>query len=180
MSQKRGTACSRAGAGNGEAMWGWSAALPCCAGFHKAYLEAMVHMFGRCTEETVSKLNRAIDSSSGKVWGLQSLAAGASGTGCYAPGAQPGVSGQHGGGCMACWGSQPVSCPLSDSRSALLPPCTCHLAAQAVVDMETEFLNLGLDIIGLGVFNYDFGSITAESPVIKARAEGALPTSLSL
>ncbi len=33
--------------------------------------------------------------------------------------------------------------------------------------METEFLNLGLDIIGLGVFNYDFGSITTESPVIK-------------
>ena len=38
---------------------------------------------------------------------------------------------------------------------------------QQLIDMETEFLNLGLDIIGLGVFNYDFGSITAESPVIK-------------
>jgi hypothetical protein len=38
----------------------------------------------------------------------------------------------------------------------------------AVVDMEAEFLSLGLDIIGLGVFNYEFGSITAESPVIKA------------
>jgi cytochrome P450 family 97 subfamily B polypeptide 3 len=38
----------------------------------------------------------------------------------------------------------------------------------AVVDMEAEFLSLGLDIIGLGVFNYDFGSITSESPVIKA------------
>ena len=37
----------------------------------------------------------------------------------------------------------------------------------AVLDMEEEFLNLGLDIIGLGVFNYDFGSITRESPVIK-------------
>ena len=37
------------------------------------------------------------------------------------------------------------------------------------MDMEVEFLNLGLDIIGLGVFNYDFGSITTESPVIKAR-----------
>lgn len=35
------------------------------------------------------------------------------------------------------------------------------------IDMEEEFLNLGLDIIGLGVFNYDFGSITTESPVIK-------------
>jgi len=34
--------------------------------------------------------------------------------------------------------------------------------------MEDEFLSLGLDIIGLGVFNYDFGSVTKESPVIKA------------
>lgn len=33
--------------------------------------------------------------------------------------------------------------------------------------MEEEFLNIGLDIIGLGVFNYDFGSISKESPVIK-------------
>lgn len=33
--------------------------------------------------------------------------------------------------------------------------------------MESEFLSLGLDIIGLGVFNYDFGCITKESPVIK-------------
>ena len=39
--------------------------------------------------------------------------------------------------------------------------------------MEEVFLSLGLDIIGLGVFNYDFKSITKESPVIKARS--ALP-----
>lgn len=35
------------------------------------------------------------------------------------------------------------------------------------LDLEAEFLSLGLDIIGLGVFNYDFGSVTKESPVIK-------------
>lgn len=35
------------------------------------------------------------------------------------------------------------------------------------LDMESEFLSLALDIIGLGVFNFDFGSITRESPVIK-------------
>ena len=35
--------------------------------------------------------------------------------------------------------------------------------------MEQEFLNIGLDIIGLGVFNYDFGSISTESPVIKVQ-----------
>ena len=28
--------------------------------FHKAYLEAMVNMFGRCTRETEAKLERAI------------------------------------------------------------------------------------------------------------------------
>jgi hypothetical protein len=39
------------------------------------------------------------------------------------------------------------------------------------VDMEAQFLSLGLDIIGLGVFNYEFGSITTESPVIKVRGE---------
>ena len=37
------------------------------------------------------------------------------------------------------------------------------------MDMEEVFLNLGLDIIGLGVFNYEFNSMTKESPVIKAR-----------
>lgn len=36
------------------------------------------------------------------------------------------------------------------------------------LDLETEFSSLALDIIGLSVFNYDFGSVTKESPVIKA------------
>ncbi|GAX76234.1 hypothetical protein CEUSTIGMA_g3678.t1 [Chlamydomonas eustigma] len=48
---------------------------------------------------------------------------------------------------------------------------TIHQGGQgagAMLNMEAEFLSLGLDIIGLGVFNYDFGSITSESPVIKA------------
>lgn len=35
------------------------------------------------------------------------------------------------------------------------------------LDLEAEFSSLALDIIGLGVFNYDFGSFTKESPVIK-------------
>ena len=35
------------------------------------------------------------------------------------------------------------------------------------LDLEAEFSNLALDIIGLSVFNYDFGSVTKESPVIK-------------
>lgn len=69
--------------------------------FHKAYLEAMVNMFGRCTEVAVQKLDAI--AASGKE-----------------------------------------------------------------TDMEAEFLSLGMDIIGLGVFNYDFRSLTTESPVIKA------------
>lgn len=37
-----------------------------------------------------------------------------------------------------------------------------------VLDMETEFCSVSLDIIGKAVFNYEFGSVTKESPVIKA------------
>ncbi|CAM6091834.1 unnamed protein product [Calypogeia fissa] len=36
------------------------------------------------------------------------------------------------------------------------------------VDMEAEYSSLTLDIIGLSVFNFDFGSVTNESPVIQA------------
>ncbi|GMH81492.1 hypothetical protein TrVE_jg13930 [Triparma verrucosa] len=36
------------------------------------------------------------------------------------------------------------------------------------VDMEEKFCSVALDIIGKSVFNYDFGSVTKESPVIKA------------
>ena len=35
-------------------------------------------------------------------------------------------------------------------------------------EMETFFCSVALDIIGLSIFNYDFGSVTKESPVIKA------------
>lgn len=37
-----------------------------------------------------------------------------------------------------------------------------------VVDMEALFCSVSLDIIGLSVFNYQFGSVTKESPIIKA------------
>lgn len=36
------------------------------------------------------------------------------------------------------------------------------------VEMEEKFCSVALDIIGLSVFNYDFGSVTKESPIIKA------------
>lgn len=35
-------------------------------------------------------------------------------------------------------------------------------------EMETFFCSVALDIIGLSIFNYNFGSVTKESPVIKA------------
>jgi cytochrome P450 len=37
-----------------------------------------------------------------------------------------------------------------------------------VVDMEERFASVTLDIIGKAVFNYDFGSVTQESPIVKA------------
>lgn len=40
--------------------------------------------------------------------------------------------------------------------------------SQEVVNMETEFCSVSLDIIGKSVFNFDFGSVTTESPVIQA------------
>lgn len=36
------------------------------------------------------------------------------------------------------------------------------------VDMETEYQSLALDIIGKAVFNYEFGSVENESPIVKA------------
>lgn len=34
--------------------------------------------------------------------------------------------------------------------------------------MEATSLSFALDVIGLAVFNYDFGSITTESPIIQS------------
>mmetsp|Transcript_13492 Transcript_13492/g.21035 ORF Transcript_13492/g.21035 Transcript_13492/m.21035 type:complete len:744 (-) Transcript_13492:861-3092(-) len=40
--------------------------------------------------------------------------------------------------------------------------------AKTVIDMEERFCSVTLDIIGKAVFNYDFGSVTNESPIVKA------------
>eukprot|EP00186_Timspurckia_oligopyrenoides_P001249 CAMPEP_0182450112 /NCGR_PEP_ID=MMETSP1172-20130603/39037_1 /TAXON_ID=708627 /ORGANISM="Timspurckia oligopyrenoides, Strain CCMP3278" /LENGTH=593 /DNA_ID=CAMNT_0024647615 /DNA_START=263 /DNA_END=2044 /DNA_ORIENTATION=+ len=37
-----------------------------------------------------------------------------------------------------------------------------------IIDMETAFCSVSLDIIGKAVFNYEFGSVTKGSPIIKA------------
>ena len=44
-------------------------------------------------------------------------------------------------------------------------------ASGEVVDMEERFCSVSLDIIGLAVFNYDFGSVTKESPIIQRRVQ---------
>eukprot|EP00638_Chattonella_subsalsa_P000579 CAMPEP_0117760430 /NCGR_PEP_ID=MMETSP0947-20121206/16625_1 /TAXON_ID=44440 /ORGANISM="Chattonella subsalsa, Strain CCMP2191" /LENGTH=558 /DNA_ID=CAMNT_0005581119 /DNA_START=195 /DNA_END=1871 /DNA_ORIENTATION=+ len=36
------------------------------------------------------------------------------------------------------------------------------------IDMEEKFCSVSLDIIGKSVFNYDFGSVTKESPIVKS------------
>ena len=41
-------------------------------------------------------------------------------------------------------------------------------AAQGAVDMEERFCSVSLDIIGRAVFDYDFGSAKAESPLVRA------------
>lgn len=43
-----------------------------------------------------------------------------------------------------------------------------RINGSSVVDMEMEYSSLALDIIGKAVFNYDFESVSKESPVIKA------------
>lgn len=77
-------------------------------GFHALYLEAMVKIFTKCSERTISKIEKLLQET-------------------YAQGEN-----------------------------------------DIELDMESEFSSLALDIIGLSVFNYDFGSVTKESPVIKA------------
>ncbi|XP_072962595.1 cytochrome P450 97B2, chloroplastic isoform X2 [Typha angustifolia] len=76
-------------------------------GFHSLFLEAMVSIFTNCSERTISKFEKLIESGNPKEKAIE-------------------------------------------------------------LDLEAEFSSLALDIIGLGVFNYDFGSVTKESPVIKA------------
>lgn len=41
-------------------------------------------------------------------------------------------------------------------------------SADKPIDMEERFCSVTLDIIGKAVFNYDFGSVTKESPIVKA------------
>lgn len=53
-------------------------------------------------------------------------------------------------------------------QAATTKRTTTMPAKGVVVDMEERFCSVTLDIIGKAVFNYDFGSVTKESPIVKA------------
>jgi hypothetical protein len=112
--------------------------------FHKQYYEAMVNMFGRCTQQTVDKLDALLAGSNGRWAWMQRRR-----RRCCAVG--------QGGRQRPFWGAvlgeggvgrRQRRAPGRHSSHLLSfpPPCS-----PVVVNMETEFLNLGLDIIGLGV-----------------------------
>eukprot|EP00958_Prasinococcus_capsulatus_P014113 scaffold1471_cov413-Prasinococcus_capsulatus_cf.AAC.30 len=51
---------------------------------------------------------------------------------------------------------------------ALITARKLERVAPGTVNMETEYYSLALDIIGKGIFNFDFNCIEQESPVIEA------------
>jgi cytochrome P450 family 97 subfamily B polypeptide 3 len=57
---------------------------------------------------------------------------------------------------------------FADSAEILVDDLEGKAETSKVVDMEERFCSVTLDIIGKSVFNYDFGSVTKESPIIKA------------
>ena len=57
---------------------------------------------------------------------------------------------------------------VADRAQILIDDLEPRSQKQTVVDMEERFCSISLDIIGKTVFNYDFGSVTKESPIIKA------------
>lgn len=58
-----------------------------------------------------------------------------------------------------------VFCRCSDRLVAKLEKA---VESGSAVNMELQFSQLTLDIIGLSVFNYDFDALTSDSPVIEA------------
>ena len=55
-----------------------------------------------------------------------------------------------------------------DCNKPLIDKLDDHAQSQETLNMETEFCSVSLDIIGRAVFNYNFRSVTTESPVVKA------------
>lgn len=57
---------------------------------------------------------------------------------------------------------------FGDCGDRLVNDLEKKVESKTVVDMEERFCSVTLDIIGKSVFNFDFGSTTKESPVVKA------------
>jgi cytochrome P450 len=57
---------------------------------------------------------------------------------------------------------------FGDCGERLVDDLAVKSKQSVIVDMEERFCSITLDIIGKSVFNFDFGSTTKESPVIKA------------
>jgi len=56
---------------------------------------------------------------------------------------------------------------FADCAERLVHQLEPQATERNVVDMEERFCSITLDIIGKAVFNYDFGSVTKESPIVK-------------
>ena len=57
---------------------------------------------------------------------------------------------------------------FGDCADRLCTDLDAKSVSQKPLDMEERFCSVTLDIIGKAVFNYDFGSVTKESPIVKA------------
>lgn len=57
---------------------------------------------------------------------------------------------------------------FASAGDLLVKTLTEVASKRGTVDMEERFGSVALDIIGKAVFNYDFGSVQGESPVVKA------------
>jgi len=57
---------------------------------------------------------------------------------------------------------------FGQANANLIPQLLKASQAGEVLDVEERFGSLALDVIGKAVFNYDFGSVNEESPVVKA------------
>lgn len=57
---------------------------------------------------------------------------------------------------------------FADRAEILVNDIAPKSSTAAVMDLEERFCSVTLDIIGKAVFDYDFGSVTKESPIVKA------------
>ena len=57
---------------------------------------------------------------------------------------------------------------FGQANAALIPQLLQASKKGAILDMEERYGSLALDVIGKAVFNYEFGSVNDESPVVKA------------